>query len=216
MPQQLANSRPAAAPHLLAGALVALALAACDDGKPTPDAAEAARAEERVDPRSFQAWWERHVDAADRGDGSPEAIEAGHWDALPHGRIALKVRDTGYTWGALELAFERGGRATRRGGLLGWPEDWRGEASGELDFHDYAELCWLIDRLELPRRSEEWTCLAFHGQTVELSWSEPDGETVVLSEYASSGPPELAALRAAIESAALRVDWEPAAEVEAR
>ena len=193
-------------------AVSALALAGCGDREPSADTAETARPDERVDPRSRHAWMERQRELEDRGDESWEAVQAGAWDALPHGRIALEVRDTGYTWGALEIAFERGGRATRRGGLVGWPEDWRGEASGELSFHAYAELCWLIDRLGLPRRSAKWTRLAFHGRTVELSWIERDGETVVLSDYASSGPPELAALRAAIESAALRVDWEPAPE----
>ena len=188
--------------------LLVVCACACGGSEAEPDSASGSALGSAPKPTSFHTWFHDTLARAERGDGSWEAVSAGSVESLPIVRIEMKRLTVGYDFWSLELELEPV-RARRLGGTSEWPAESEGPLVAEVPFHEYARLCWLIESLDLPRQSAEWSVPVTHQEKVDIACTTRDGRTVALSDYGSAGPPALAALAAAIQDTARGLSWGP-------
>ena len=189
-------------------ALVVALLASCGTEPSEPD----------VDVDSYYTWHHTLMESVeDNGESWAEYVR-GSWNAFPLERIRLELSETPF-FSHLEIVFEHGGAASRTGGTSDWPSPDVASYTATLSSYEYAKLCWLHAKLDLPRASQAWSSPVFHGGGVRIECTTTKGEVLRLEDFAGACPPEVSAFAAAIELAARRLDWTPvdtALDTEAR
>ncbi len=195
------------APRLLAGGAAAILLVAI---AATTFLSSPESVEEGEHPASLDSWIEQLGRDLDRGDGSWGAFEQAWQRAMPFERVVLE-RIRGFLFERLQIELRSDGSATWTGGTGGWENPQGQVHTGRLLGHDYAELCWLAERLALPPRSGSWSVPVSHGTRTTIELVRRDGSTLVFTDYGGAAPPEVGALMAAVELAAKRVVWAPSA-----
>jgi hypothetical protein len=159
-----------------------------------------------VERDSFHVWFQELRQRTDRGDESAQAVSAGELAALPIVRIQLD-RSQVTDFSSLEVVFEGGENATRRGSMADWHAGSPDLSTAKVAFHEYARLCWLIESLDLPKASKSWSVRVSHREQRNISWTSRDGQTIELSDYGGACPPAVAVLAVAIENTARRLSW---------
>lgn len=129
------------------------------------------------------------------------------WNDLPFERITLEASGCFGPCPVHRIELLRGGLACYEGGDHA-PRT--GSFEGSVNLWSYAWLCALIERIGFeqmrPAYSGGWTC----DESVVIEVFRPGGQSWKVLDYGRVCPPELFALRQAIETTAEDVDWTPA------